>query len=52
MAFRVARMLKNGMGGFDLAGLPLVCAWLGIEDVDGLLLRIEAIANHRKVEAS
>jgi hypothetical protein len=35
------------MGGIDWAGLPAVCAWLGIEDIDGLLLRLAVIKLHK-----
>lgn len=33
-------MLSNGMGGIDWAGLPMACAYFGVRDVDGLLLRL------------
>lgn len=46
----MAALLGNGMGGFDWAGLPLVCAWLGITDVDGLLYRLRIIRLHRDPE--
>jgi hypothetical protein len=28
------------MGGVDWGGVPLMCEWLGVEDVDGLLHRL------------
>jgi hypothetical protein len=43
----VAGLLANGMGGLDWAGLPLVCEWLGVDDVDGLLLRLSVIKAHK-----
>lgn len=39
--------LANGMGGLDWAGLPLVCAWMGVEDVDGLVQRLLVIKTHK-----
>lgn len=41
-------LLANGMGGIDWAGLPLVCGWLGIADVEGLMQRLSVIKLHRK----
>lgn len=38
------------MGGLDWAGLPLVCGWLGVQDVDGLMQRLAQIKAHRKAE--
>lgn len=46
-AFRVAALLKTGTGGIDWAGLPLVADWLGIDDLDGLMHRLETIVTHR-----
>lgn len=40
-------MLSNGQGGLDWAGLPIVCCWLGVTDVDALLLRLSVIKSHR-----
>jgi hypothetical protein len=39
-------MLSNGMGGMDWAGLPIVCAWLGVTDPEDLLNRIRVIRTH------
>lgn len=36
-------MLSNGMGGYDMSGLEIWCAYYGITDIDGLLLRLEVI---------
>ena len=47
IAFRAYSLLANGMGGLDWAGLPTVCAWLGVQDVDGLLWRLSLIKSHR-----
>lgn len=40
-------MLANGMGGIDWSGLPLVCEWLGITDIEGLLSRIAVMRAHK-----
>lgn len=47
IAFDVVAMLKNGMGGLDWSGLPLVAAWLGVTDIDGLMYRLRTIVTHR-----
>lgn len=40
------RLLANGMGGIDWQGLPLLCGWLGVQDVEGLMHRLVAIRMH------
>lgn len=40
-------MLGNGMGGLDWSGLPYAAAWLGVQDVDGLMHRLMIIKCHR-----
>lgn len=40
-------MLANGTGGLDWAGLPLVAALLGIDDLAAFVLRLTTIKNHR-----
>lgn len=47
-AFSVFNLLANGMGGLDWAGLPFVCGWLGVQDVEGLVQRLALIKTHRK----
>lgn len=47
MAIQAHNLLANGMGGIDWAGLPYACAWLGIDDVDGLMTRLLVIKTHR-----
>lgn len=49
-AFTVYRLLANGMGGLDWSGLPLLCGWLGITDVEGLMQRLALIRMYRKAE--
>lgn len=39
-------LLADGMGGVDWAGLPLLAGLLGIDDVDGLVVRLEVIKTH------
>lgn len=48
MALTVFSALKNGQGGLDWAGLPLVVEWLGVADVSGLLQRLLVIKTYRK----
>jgi hypothetical protein len=48
MALTVFNILKNGSGGLDFAGLPLVAEWLGVQDVAGLLQRLVVIKSYRK----
>jgi hypothetical protein len=47
MANRVASLLANGSGGFDWSGLPLLVGWLGVRDVEGLLMRLAVIRLHK-----
>ena len=46
-AFRVQRMLANGSGGIDWAGLPLACEMYGVRDVETLIQRLVVIKTHR-----
>lgn len=52
MAIRVFNGLANGMGGLDWAGLPLLCAYHCVNDVEGLLHRLLVIKTHRPPAAS
>lgn len=47
MAGRVFRMLANGQGGIDWAGLPLACAYYGVRQPEPLIDRLLVIKNHR-----
>jgi hypothetical protein len=47
IAIHAFNMLANGMGGCDWAGLPYVVAYLGVQDVEGLLDRLRVIKLHR-----
>ncbi len=47
LAFTAWRLLGNGMGGIDWAGLDVVIELLGVRDVDGLLQRLAVIKGHR-----
>lgn len=43
--------LVANMGGIDWSGLPAVCAWLGIDDLDGLIARLLVIKAHQAPSA-
>lgn len=40
-------LLSNGMGGLDWAGLEVVCAYLGITDVEPLIHALGVIKAHQ-----
>jgi hypothetical protein len=42
--------LHNGHGGIDWAGLPLIAAVLGVEDVEALIHRLLVIKTHKPPE--
>lgn len=42
--------MANGMGGIDWAGLQVVVALLGVEDLEDLLFRLEVIRTHNPPE--
>jgi hypothetical protein len=46
----VFNLLADGMGGMNWSGLPLICGWLGLTDVEGLMQRLAVIKLHRKPE--
>lgn len=48
IAMRAWALLANASGGLDWAGLPVVCEWLGVQDVDGLLWRLSVIKDARR----
>lgn len=48
IAMRAWALLANPAGGLEWAGLPLVCEWLGVQDVDGLLWRLGVIKDARR----
>lgn len=45
-------MLGNGSGGIDWAGLEVVCAWLRIDDIEGLMARLNIIKHHKPETAN
>ena len=47
LALRAWRLLSNGMGGLDWAGLPIVAASLGIDDPQKLIDRLLVIRSYR-----
>lgn len=48
LAFKVFNLLADGMGGLNWAGMPLVCGWLGVQDIDDLMHRMAIIKTRRK----
>ena len=50
VAFEAWQYLSDGNGSFDLAGLDIVVALLGIADVESLLYRLKTIKLHRPPE--
>jgi hypothetical protein len=50
LAIRAWRLLSNGMGGMDWAGLPLVCEMLGVTDAEALICRMQVIRNYKPNE--
>ena len=49
-AIRGWNLLANGMGGLDWAGLPLVVALLGVDDVEAFVDRLLVIKTHKPPE--
>ena len=47
VAIRCWNLLADGQGGLNWAGLELVAAWLGVDDLDGLLQRLQVIKLHK-----
>lgn len=45
-AIHAWNLLSDGTGGIDWSGMPLVCEYLGVDDVDGLIGRLQAIRQH------
>ena len=43
-------MLSNGMGGLDWAGLPVVAAYWGVTDMEGLMHRLYVMKIHQPPE--
>lgn len=39
-------LLANGSGGIDWAGLPLICEYLGITEIEPLIHAIGVIKSH------
>lgn len=37
------KALSNDMGGVDWGGVPLMCEWWGVDDLDGLLHRLTVL---------
>lgn len=41
-------LLADGNGALDWQGLPLICGWLGVQEVEDLMHRLAVIKTHRK----
>lgn len=52
MALRAWRLLGNGSGGLDWAGLPFVTDMLGIDDPQALIERLTVIRTYRPKDES
>lgn len=52
LALQVWNMLSNGTGSIDWAGLPMVAAVLGIDDLETLIRRLMTIKHHRPGDRS
>lgn len=50
LATKVYALCANGMGGLDWSAVPLQAARYGVDDVEGLLDRLEVIKLHRRPE--
>ncbi|MCZ8073849.1 MAG: hypothetical protein O9341_06925 [Paucibacter sp.] len=48
---RAFSMLADRQGGLDWAGLPLVSSWLGVQDLDGLMHRLNIIKLYQRPQA-
>ena len=51
-AIRAWCLLSNGHGGIDWAGLPMVCEHIGIDDIEGLMDRLEVIRSRKPPESA
>jgi hypothetical protein len=47
LAITIWNMTANGMGGMDWSGFPLMCEWLGVQDVEAVLHRLLIIKSHK-----
>ena len=46
MATRARNLLANGMGGIDWAGLPLACAYLGVQNVEPFIDALQVLLTY------
>lgn len=44
---RAHNLLANGTGGIDWAGLPLVAAYLGVQQLEPFIDALEAVLTHQ-----
>lgn len=50
LAIKAWNLLTNGTGGIDWSGLPYVCEFLGVQDVEELIERLLVIKTHKPNE--
>jgi hypothetical protein len=43
-------LAANGSGGLNWEAVPMLAAWVGVQDVEGLMHRLAVIRLHRKPE--
>lgn len=46
MAARARNLLQNGMGGIDWSGLPLVCAYLGVTQIEPFIDALQVLLTY------
>lgn len=46
MAARARNLLHNGMGGIDWAGIPLVCAYLGVTQIEPFVDALQVLLTY------
>lgn len=52
MALHIYALAANGMGSVDWQSVPMLAAWFGVSDVEGLMHRLAVIRLHRKQEGA
>lgn len=46
MANRACKLLKTGSGGIDWSGLPLVCAYLGVTQIEPFIDALQVLLTY------
>lgn len=47
IAFRIANILGVNRGQIDWGNVPFMASWFGIEDIEGLMVRLFTLANYQ-----